>query len=150
MSAMRTKILLASLLTAGAVGYLAFAGVKGGWAYNVPVDQFVSDAAYHDRRVQLCGIVAASGFQLDRAHLTASFQIAGQTTTLPVIFHGSIPDMFRVGSQVVVEGKMGDNNVFMAQSLLTKCASKYDAQEPSDSQTPPATPSGHPKVEHPL
>jgi cytochrome c-type biogenesis protein CcmE len=46
--------------------------------------------------------------------------------TVPVVYHGSVPDPFRVGRDVAVNGTM-QNGVFVAQrdSLVTKCPSKY-------------------------
>jgi cytochrome c-type biogenesis protein CcmE len=47
-------------------------------------------------------------------------------TRVPVVYHGSVPDLFKVGRHVVVEGTLR-NGVFVAKpgSLVTKCPSKY-------------------------
>lgn len=47
-------------------------------------------------------------------------------TRVPVSYRGSVPDLFRVGRRVVVEGALR-NGVFVAKpgSLVTKCPSKY-------------------------
>jgi cytochrome c-type biogenesis protein CcmE len=47
-------------------------------------------------------------------------------TRVPVVYHGSVPDLFKVGRHVVIEGTMR-NGVFVAKrnSLVTKCPSKY-------------------------
>ena len=49
---------------------------------------------------------------------------SGARTT--VVYHGTVPDPYRVGREVVVTGKLRDG-VFRAQdgSLTTKCPSKY-------------------------
>ena len=48
------------------------------------------------------------------------------TATVPVLYHGSVPDLFRKDQHVVVVGKVS-GGVFVAQrdSLSTKCPSKY-------------------------
>ena len=45
---------------------------------------------------------------------------------VPVDYRGSVPDLFKVGRHVVVEGTLRDG-VFVAKpgSLVTKCPSKY-------------------------
>jgi cytochrome c-type biogenesis protein CcmE len=45
---------------------------------------------------------------------------------VPVDYRGSVPDLFKVGRHVVVEGTLR-NGVFVAKpgSLVTKCPSKY-------------------------
>jgi cytochrome c-type biogenesis protein CcmE len=48
------------------------------------------------------------------------------SSSVPVVYHGSVPDMFKVGREVRVEGKL-QSGVFVAKkdSLRTKCPSKY-------------------------
>jgi len=48
------------------------------------------------------------------------------TQTVPVRYSGSVPDLFRTGRQIVVEGTLR-NGTFAAKpgSLVTKCPSKY-------------------------
>jgi cytochrome c-type biogenesis protein CcmE len=48
------------------------------------------------------------------------------TATVPVVYRGSVPDLFRPGRDIVVEGRL-QNGVFVALpgSLVTKCPSKY-------------------------
>jgi cytochrome c-type biogenesis protein CcmE len=43
-----------------------------------------------------------------------------------VVYHGTVPDPYRVGREVVVTGRLR-HGVFVAQdgSLTTKCPSKY-------------------------
>jgi len=45
---------------------------------------------------------------------------------VPVAYRGSVPDLFKVGRHVVLEGTLR-NGVFVAKpgSLVTKCPSKY-------------------------
>ena len=43
---------------------------------------------------------------------------------VPVVFHGSKPDLFRVGRDVYVTGKYDGTRV-AATSITTKCPSKY-------------------------
>jgi cytochrome c-type biogenesis protein CcmE len=46
------------------------------------------------------------------------------TVSVPVVYRGSVPDLFKVGREVVVEGKLVDGTV-EANTLVTKCPSKY-------------------------
>ena len=48
------------------------------------------------------------------------------TTTVPIMYKGSVPDLFRSGRDVVVDGKL-QGGVFVAvpNTLVTKCPSKY-------------------------
>jgi cytochrome c-type biogenesis protein CcmE len=46
--------------------------------------------------------------------------------TVPVVYRGSVPDLFRAGRHVYMRGEL-ENGVFVAEkdSLVTKCPSKY-------------------------
>ena len=48
------------------------------------------------------------------------------TETVPVVYTGSVPDLFKVGREVYVKGEL-TGGVFVAteDSLVTKCPSKY-------------------------
>jgi cytochrome c-type biogenesis protein CcmE len=47
-------------------------------------------------------------------------------SSVPVVYRGSVPDLFKVGREVRVEGRL-QSGVFVAKrdSLRTKCPSKY-------------------------
>jgi cytochrome c-type biogenesis protein CcmE len=132
MNAIRTKLLIAGVILAGAVGYLAFAGVQSGWVYYLPVDQFVADTQFHGTRVRLHGTVATDGFAASAGTLVANFQLQGESRRVSVAYRGVVPDLFKAGGDVVVEGRLDDAGVFQADVLMTKCASKYEPGSPHD------------------
>jgi cytochrome c-type biogenesis protein CcmE len=45
--------------------------------------------------------------------------------SMPVVYKGTLPDIFRPGIRVVVEGRMGSDGVFHARTLLAKCPSRF-------------------------
>jgi cytochrome c-type biogenesis protein CcmE len=52
------------------------------------------------------------------------------TATVPVVYKGSVPDLFKVGREVYMKGQLVDG-VFVAtkDSLVTKCPSKYAPED---------------------
>jgi cytochrome c-type biogenesis protein CcmE len=58
----------------------------------------------------------------------------GGQARVPVVYHGSVPDLFKPGRHISVTGKL-ESGVFVAEpdSLVTKCPSKYAPD--SDSQS---------------
>jgi cytochrome c-type biogenesis protein CcmE len=144
MTALHKKIAVAGLVVVGALAYLGSAGVTKGWVYYLKVDEFVGNARYQNQRVKLCGTVARDGVEVSAGKLTASFTLAGEQRKLPVMYRGVIPEMFRPESEVVVEGKLNSSGVFQADVLLTKCASKYDPNDPAHKGQ--QMPAGHPAV----
>jgi len=47
---------------------------------------------------------------------------------MPVDYKGTLPDIFKPGITVVVEGTLGDDGVFRARTLLAKCPSRFSTQ----------------------
>ncbi|MHB8468577.1 MAG: cytochrome c maturation protein CcmE domain-containing protein [Gaiellaceae bacterium] len=59
--------------------------------------------------------------------------VSGKATArVRVVYHGSVPDLFRTGRHVVLMGRLHDG-VFVGEagSLITKCPSKYAPAKPS-------------------
>jgi cytochrome c-type biogenesis protein CcmE len=90
-----------------------------------------STVAGHRGDVTLVGAVVGKP-QVDSAYTKAGmrFQLkdigAASAARVPVVYHGSVPDLFKTGRHIVVEGTYR-NGVFVAKpgSLVTKCPSKY-------------------------
>lgn len=137
MTRIRTKMIGAGLLMAGAVTVLALAGIRDGWVYFLPVDQFIETSSYHTQRVRLHGKVGTENLQENRALLQAQFDLKGHTKSVRVDYSGVIPEMFQADHDVVVEGRMDESGTFRADTLLTKCASKYESV---DGEAPHADP----------
>ena len=48
----------------------------------------------------------------------------GKKATVGVVYHGSVPDMFKAGRDVNATGKL-EGGSFVATAMTTKCPSKY-------------------------
>ena len=89
-----------------------------------------SSLAGHGGDVSLVGTVVGpvKGDAHTHGGLRFALKDIGSATPerVPVAYHGSVPDLFKVGRHVVVEGTMR-HGVFVAKpgSLVTKCPSKY-------------------------
>ncbi len=137
MSHIRMKLTVAALALFGAIGYLAWAGIRDGWVYYLQVDEFVKDSSYHDQRVRVHGLVSTENFQPNPGLLLAHFDLLGETQLLRINYSGVVPDLFQADQDVVVEGRLDENEVFQADILMTKCASKYESE---DGEAPHAEP----------
>ena len=89
-----------------------------------------STLAGHQGDVSLVGKVVGKpqGNEYSRAGLRFRLKDIGRATAarVPVVYHGSVPDLFKSGRDVVLEGKVR-NGVFVAKpgSLVTKCPDHY-------------------------
>lgn len=89
-----------------------------------------------DRQIKLAGKVVPGSIVKLEGNRTIEFQIWEPLKDQPeafsqkrtVRYSGVIPDTFRDESDVVLEGKMGADGIFVADTLLAKCPSKYESQ----------------------
>jgi len=123
------KFLVAGALVLPALAYLGYAAAKDGGLvqYHLKVDAYVADAKFHSQRVRLAGHVAEQGLVIGAGRLNATFTLKGENSSVPVSYRGVVPDLFKAGCEVLVEGKMSKDGVFQAELVMTKCASKYEA-----------------------
>jgi cytochrome c-type biogenesis protein CcmE len=129
MNHVRWKLLIAGSVILAGVIILAVGGIRDGWVYFLPVDEFLSEPDRQGQRVRLHGVVASEALEVNRTLLLARFELTGETHRLPVEYEGVIPDQFMADREVVVEGALDETGIFQADTLLTKCASKYDSAE---------------------
>jgi cytochrome c-type biogenesis protein CcmE len=54
-------------------------------------------------------------------------------STVTVVYTGSVPDLFRAGRHVVIDGRL-QRGTFVATpgTMVTKCPSKYSASETAE------------------
>lgn len=54
-----------------------------------------------------------------------TFAITDGSRSMPIAYARELPDTFKEGGEVVLEGTIDENGVFRARTLLAKCPSKY-------------------------
>jgi cytochrome c-type biogenesis protein CcmE len=126
----KKKFLIGGIVIIIAIVFLAVTGFMKSSSYYYTVSEVIAqgNAAYgHNLRVN--GTVAADSVENDVAAMTLKFTVTEGDSQLPVVFHGAAPDNFKADADVVIEGKMDTSGVFQADSILTKCPSKYAPQQ---------------------
>ena len=107
------------------VGYLISSASGGSTEYYITVSELRAQAPGGDVRV--AGVVQDDVRKSDGG-LHVSFTEKDKTASMPVEYTGTLPDIFKPGITVVVEGKLGSDGVFHARTLLAKCPSRFSTQ----------------------
>jgi cytochrome c-type biogenesis protein CcmE len=83
--------------------------------------------AYADKQVTLVGtVVATTGDAHSARGMHFVLRDPSGSARVPVVYHGTVPDLYKVGRTVVVDGTLhGDRFAAKNGSLSTKCPSKY-------------------------
>ncbi|HZR42389.1 MAG TPA: cytochrome c maturation protein CcmE [Ktedonobacteraceae bacterium] len=128
------SFLLAGIAILGAIVYLVYANTQANAVYYMTVPELKQCTTCVTQSVRVAGVVQSGTIVRDDAHQTISFTIADSNSTLQVVYSGVVPDIFRPGIQVVVEGHYTGKGPFQAQTLLAKCPSKFQSATPASTQ----------------
>jgi cytochrome c-type biogenesis protein CcmE len=77
------------------------------------------------RRFRLGGLVEEGSVNRLSDGLTVEFVVTDLSATVPVVFRGPLPDLFREGQGVITEGVLTAGGVFEADSVLAKHDENY-------------------------
>jgi cytochrome c-type biogenesis protein CcmE len=121
------RLVIALSVAAILAVFLLYTSIAGGGTPSVSP----SELEGRTEQVSLTGVVV--GPVTGDAHAGGMrFRVrdikGGSTETVPVLYRGSVPDQFKVGRDLVVDGSLR-NGTFLAVSgsMVTKCPSKYTA-----------------------
>jgi len=79
--------------------------------------------APQNRTFRIGGLVEERSVRRDG--LTVRFNVTDTAKTIPVVYTGILPDLFREGKGVVAQGKLGGDGVFTASEVLAKHDENY-------------------------
>jgi cytochrome c-type biogenesis protein CcmE len=117
------RLVIALSVAAVLAVFLLYTSIAGGGTPSLRPSQL----AGHQGRVSLMGrVVGTPSGDAHAAGLRFQLRDVKGMATVPVVYKGSVPDLFKTGRDVVVDGRWR-NGVFVAvpDTLVTKCPSKY-------------------------
>lgn len=125
------SFVLAGIAVLGAVLYLVFANSQADAVYYMTVSELRSCTTCATQSVRVAGVVQTGSVVRNDQQERIAFTINDGKQNLPVTYTGIVPDIFRPGIQVVVEGHYTGQGPFQAQTLLAKCPSKFQSATPT-------------------
>ena len=124
------KIALTCVVLTAALGGLMYTTLAEGTEYYKHVDEvLLYPSAWHGKRLQLHGFVAALRQRPNTLDYRFNVQFNGKV--IPASYTGVVPDTFKNASEVVLKGKLaGERFSVEPNGVMAKCPSKYDASAP--------------------
>jgi cytochrome c-type biogenesis protein CcmE len=98
--------------------------------FNSPTD-LLEKHAHAGQRMRIGGLVK-EGTVTRGENLAVRFEITDGTSTVPVVYRGLLPDLFREGQGVVAEGALDASGSFKADTILAKHDERYMPKEVAD------------------
>lgn len=127
------KIPIAVTTILMAIGYLIYTGISDTGVYYRTVSEVLDMASIFDgQSLRVSGEVVENTVQYDQENLILNFAVRDMENdrlTMDARYRGIMPDAFKEGVEVILEGTYSQNdNLFHATVLLAKCPSKYEAE----------------------
>lgn len=119
---------LAVLAVAGASG-LALSALKDQAAFFYTPTDLAKAQVPPGKFIRIGGLVMTSSVAKLPDGVTTRFIVTDNQRMIGVLYRGILPDLFREGSGVVAEGRMGENGAFIADTILAKHDEKYQPPE---------------------
>lgn len=123
------------LIAAGAVllsgaAYLVFTALEQNIAYFYEPSDALTAELPPETRIRLGGLVENGSVTTDG--METLFRVTDGASSITVSYNGILPDLFREGQGVVTQGRMTDNGVFVADTILAKHDENYIPRELKD------------------
>lgn len=110
--------------------FLVISGFQSVLTYYYTADEFLSKSdSLQGQRVRVSGQVAENSVKQDLESQKIEFLLTDGKRTIPVVYIGVVPDTFKPGGDVIVEGMLDSQGVFQADTLLVACPAKYQSQK---------------------
>jgi cytochrome c-type biogenesis protein CcmE len=112
---------------------LTLQAMKDSMMFFVEVSDVVAGEYPKDRNFRVGGLVVHDSIEREEGSLEMTFRVTDMACEVPVSYTGVLPDLFREGQGVVAHGRMEDDGVFVADTILAKHDENYMAPEVADS-----------------
>ncbi len=109
------------------VGYLVVSATAGSAQYYQTIPEMRAHPV-QNADVRVLGTVQDDVVRSDGG-LQVRFTAAEGGQSMPVEYRGTVPDIFKPGVQVVVQGRMSGDGVFHAKVLEAKCPSRFSSAQ---------------------
>jgi cytochrome c-type biogenesis protein CcmE len=92
--------------------------------------QIAANEAPQGRTFRIGGMVEAGSVK--RSGVEVRFLVTDTAKSIPVVYSGALPDLFREGKGVVAQGALGADGVFRAREVLAKHDENYMPPEAAE------------------
>ncbi len=119
----RLLAILGGLVVLGAATGLVLMAFEDNLVFFFTPTQVAANEAPKGRLFRIGGMVEKGSVKRDGVEVR--FAVTDTAKTIPVVYRGPLPDLFREGKGVVAQGTLGADGVFSAREVLAKHDENY-------------------------
>ena len=119
----RLLAIVGGLAALGAATALVLMAFQENLVFFFTPSQVAAQEAPLGRTFRIGGMVEKGSVKRDG--IEVRFVVTDTAKTIPVVYRGALPDLFREGKGVVAQGQLGSDGVFHAREVLAKHDENY-------------------------
>jgi len=121
----RIAIIAGGLAAVAVAAALVLNAFQSNLVFFFSPSQVLANEAPQGRVFRIGGMVETGSLRRADDGLTVRFNVTDTAQTVPVVFQGILPDLFREGKGVVAQGQLAPDGVFRATQVLAKHDENY-------------------------
>ena len=121
----RIIFIVCCLAALGLTTWLVLAAFKDNLVFFFSPTQIATKEAPVGKTFRIGGLVENGSLKRDNDGLTIRFMVTDTANTIPVVYKGILPDLFKEGRGCVAQGKVGSDGVFYADQIMAKHDENY-------------------------
>jgi cytochrome c-type biogenesis protein CcmE len=121
----RIGFIVAGLAGLGIAAALVLSAFQSNLVFFFSPSQIAAKEAPTGRTFRVGGLVEQGSVKRDGDGLTVRFMVTDTAKSIPVVYKGILPDLFKEGKGCVAQGKVGTDGVFYAEEVLAKHDENY-------------------------
>ena len=121
----RIALIAGGLAALGIAAALILNAFQSNLVFFFSPSQVLANEAPPGRSFRIGGMVEAGSVKRQDDGLTVRFNVTDTAKTVPVVYTGILPDLFREGKGVVAQGSLSPDGVFLATQVLAKHDENY-------------------------
>ena len=128
----RLSFMLIGLAALGLASVFILNAFNSNLVFFFSPSQVAAKEAPIGRSFRIGGMVENGSLKREANGLTVNFIVTDTAKTIPVVYNGILPDLFKEGKGVVAQGKLGDDGLFHADEILAKHDENYMPPEAAE------------------
>jgi cytochrome c-type biogenesis protein CcmE len=121
----RMAMIAGGLAALGIAAALVLNAFRENLVFFFSPSQVLANEAPQGRMFRIGGMVETGSLKRQGDGLTVRFNVTDTARTVPVVYTGILPDLFKEGKGVVAQGQLTPDGVFHATQILAKHDENY-------------------------
>lgn len=121
----RIAFIVVALASLSVAAYLVASAFRNNLVFFFSPTQVAAKEAPIDRTFRVGGLVQEGTLKREPDGLTVRFTVTDTAQSIPVVYKGILPDLFKEGRGCVAQGKLTPDGVFQAEQVLAKHDENY-------------------------